>query len=212
MTHFNQNVKVDKVVNSSFTLSPDSRVVSIIFDDLSARLENQELSAVKSISIGVEFDDFIPLILKIDIRGFVEVQKENKVFGLAKIGDITVPLTLPALSGEFSEEIQVNVSAKFQILSLIMIVEKTDNQEKREGMVGIDSVDMQICDPETKVNMPIFEIYQNHPEEFRWRLKAPNGEILGNSGEGYAQESDCRERIQLLKKYCWISEVTSVNQ
>jgi uncharacterized protein YegP (UPF0339 family) len=37
-----------------------------------------------------------------------------------------------------------------------------------------------------------FEIYRERANEWRWRLKAANGRIVGDSGEGYDSESNAR--------------------
>ena len=39
--------------------------------------------------------------------------------------------------------------------------------------------------------MMIFEIYKDIAGEFRWRLKAANGQIIACSGEGYKSERSC---------------------
>jgi uncharacterized protein YegP (UPF0339 family) len=36
-----------------------------------------------------------------------------------------------------------------------------------------------------------FEMYKDTAEEFRWRLKANNGQVVAVSGEGYKNRSDC---------------------
>jgi uncharacterized protein YegP (UPF0339 family) len=36
---------------------------------------------------------------------------------------------------------------------------------------------------------PKFEIYQDKAKEFRWRLKASNGRIIAESGEGYKRKA-----------------------
>ena len=36
-----------------------------------------------------------------------------------------------------------------------------------------------------------WEIYTDANEEWRWRRKAPNGEIVGASTEGYKNRADC---------------------
>ena len=35
--------------------------------------------------------------------------------------------------------------------------------------------------------------------EWRWRLKASNGKIIADSGEGYKNEADCITAIELVK-------------
>ena len=45
-----------------------------------------------------------------------------------------------------------------------------------------------------------FEFYIGEDDEYRWRLRAPNGEIIA-SGEGYKEKRDCKAGIELVKKY-----------
>jgi uncharacterized protein len=44
-----------------------------------------------------------------------------------------------------------------------------------------------------------FEVYKDRKEEFRWRLKAGNGAILGTSSEGYKAKADCHKAIESIK-------------
>ena len=46
---------------------------------------------------------------------------------------------------------------------------------------------------------PKFEIYKDKREEFRFRLKAKNGEIILSS-EGYKAKASCRNGIESVKK------------
>jgi uncharacterized protein YegP (UPF0339 family) len=41
-----------------------------------------------------------------------------------------------------------------------------------------------------------FEVYRDAAREWRWRLKAANGRIVGDSGEGYATESNARRAAE----------------
>ena len=45
-----------------------------------------------------------------------------------------------------------------------------------------------------------FEIYKDRKEEFRWRLKAANGNIMATSGEGYKAKEDCKKGIESIQK------------
>ncbi|NIO38370.1 DUF1508 domain-containing protein [Candidatus Bathyarchaeota archaeon] len=45
---------------------------------------------------------------------------------------------------------------------------------------------------------PKFEIYKDTAGKFRWRLKAPNSEIIA-SGESYESRESCRKGIQSVK-------------
>ena len=48
--------------------------------------------------------------------------------------------------------------------------------------------------------MYTFEIYLDRAGEYRWRFKAPNGEIVAVS-EGYTTKQSCQASIQLIKLY-----------
>jgi uncharacterized protein YegP (UPF0339 family) len=44
-----------------------------------------------------------------------------------------------------------------------------------------------------------FEIYQDNAKEYRWRLKAANGQTLATSGQGYKAKADCKRGVDLVK-------------
>jgi uncharacterized protein len=44
-----------------------------------------------------------------------------------------------------------------------------------------------------------FEVYKDAKEEFRWRLKAANGQNIGTSGAGYKAKADCLHAIDVIK-------------
>ena len=46
---------------------------------------------------------------------------------------------------------------------------------------------------------PTFEIYEDSAGEWRWRLVAPNGNIIADSGEGYASKQGVRRGIESVK-------------
>jgi len=46
--------------------------------------------------------------------------------------------------------------------------------------------------------MPKFEVYIGSDEKHRWRLKAPNGEIIA-TGEAYSSKAACMNGIQSVK-------------
>ncbi len=45
-----------------------------------------------------------------------------------------------------------------------------------------------------------FEVYEDAKKEFRWRLKAANGQVVANSSEGYKAKADCEKAVDLVKK------------
>jgi len=46
--------------------------------------------------------------------------------------------------------------------------------------------------------MPKFEIYKDAAGKFRFRLKAPNGEIIA-TGEAYESKDGCKKGIESVK-------------
>ena len=44
-----------------------------------------------------------------------------------------------------------------------------------------------------------FELYQDGRLEWRWRLKARNGEIIAVSSESYQHKMDCTHAIDLVR-------------
>lgn len=47
--------------------------------------------------------------------------------------------------------------------------------------------------------MSKFEIYKDGQGEFRWRLRAANGEVIA-SGEGYTSKAGCKNGIESVRK------------
>jgi uncharacterized protein YegP (UPF0339 family) len=47
---------------------------------------------------------------------------------------------------------------------------------------------------------PQFEITKDTAGEYRWRLRAPNGQIIAVSGEGYKQKDGCKNGTASVKE------------
>lgn len=46
---------------------------------------------------------------------------------------------------------------------------------------------------------PSFLIYVDAANDFRWRIEAANGRVLGDSGEGYRNLADCESAIASIR-------------
>ncbi len=44
-----------------------------------------------------------------------------------------------------------------------------------------------------------FELYRDSSGEWRWRLRVDNGNVIADSGEGYARREDCEHGIALVR-------------
>jgi uncharacterized protein YegP (UPF0339 family) len=47
---------------------------------------------------------------------------------------------------------------------------------------------------------PTFELYEDSAGEWRWRLVAVNGNIIADSGEGYAAKQGARRGIDSVRR------------
>lgn len=56
-----------------------------------------------------------------------------------------------------------------------------------------------------------FEIYLDSQGEYRFRLKATNGEIIA-SGEGYTTMQSCRDGIEAVKNCAANSDIVEVEK
>ena len=48
--------------------------------------------------------------------------------------------------------------------------------------------------------MTKFQLYTDRKGEYRWRLRARNGEIIADSNEGYSSKASCKHGIDLVKE------------
>jgi uncharacterized protein YegP (UPF0339 family) len=44
-----------------------------------------------------------------------------------------------------------------------------------------------------------FEVYRDKADEYRWRLKATNAQVVATSGQGYKDKRDCKNAIDRIK-------------
>ncbi|SFS11487.1 Uncharacterized conserved protein YegP, UPF0339 family [Halomicrobium zhouii] len=51
------------------------------------------------------------------------------------------------------------------------------------------------------VGAAAFEIYEDRAEEYRWRLRARNGETVADSGEGYSRRAEARAAVDRVKRH-----------
>ena len=75
----------------------------------------------------------------------------------------------------------------------------------RKGIAAVEkhgplaAVEDQTVEDAPRAKNPKFELYLDKAGEYRFRLKASNGEIIGTS-EGYAQKTSCMNGILSVRK------------
>ena len=73
--------------------------------------------------------------------------------------------------------------------------------EKREAEAAVERVREYAPEADTlDVGRAAFEIYEDNAGEYRWRLRHKNGNILFDSGQGYADRSGARDGIESVKR------------
>ena len=55
-----------------------------------------------------------------------------------------------------------------------------------------------------------FELYTDAKGEFRWRLKASNGQTIATGGEGYSSKANARNGIESVKKHAADAEIVEL--
>ncbi len=72
---------------------------------------------------------------------------------------------------------------------------------------SVGAVEDQTVEGFAKVKHPKFEVYTDKGGEFRFRLKAKNGEIIATS-EGYKTKASCLNGVESVRKNAPDAEVT----
>jgi len=55
-----------------------------------------------------------------------------------------------------------------------------------------------------------FEVYEDAAEEWRWRLRADNGELIADSGEGYANRSKAMDAVERVQSYAADADLLAI--
>lgn len=83
---------------------------------------------------------------------------------------------------------------------------KNGIESVRNACVG--AIEDQTVEGFAEVKHPKFEVYLDKAGEYRFRLKARNGEIVA-TGEGYKAKAGCLNGIESIKKNAPEAEVVS---
>lgn len=70
----------------------------------------------------------------------------------------------------------------------------------------VGQIEDQTAEPVVEVKNPKFELYEDKAGEYRFRLKAANGQIVATS-EGYKTKAACENGIASIKKNAPEAEV-----
>ncbi|QLD90339.1 YegP family protein [Natronomonas salina] len=57
-----------------------------------------------------------------------------------------------------------------------------------------------------------FEVYEDRAGQWRWRLVHDNGNVIADSGEGYASRQKCEQGLQSVKQNAPEANVEKVQE
>ena len=55
-----------------------------------------------------------------------------------------------------------------------------------------------------------FEVYEDGKKQFRWRLKAGNGQVIATASEGYKAKADAEKALESIKEKASKAEVVEL--
>ena len=76
---------------------------------------------------------------------------------------------------------------------------------------ALSAVEDQTVEPIEVQKHPKYEVYQDKAGEYRFRLKARNGEIIA-TGEGYEKKASCLNGIDSIKRNAPDAEIIKVEE
>lgn len=76
---------------------------------------------------------------------------------------------------------------------------------------ALSAVEDQTVEPIEVQKHPKYEVYQDKAGEYRFRLKARNGEIIA-TGEGYKKKASCLNGIESIKRNAPDAEIVKVEE
>lgn len=83
-----------------------------------------------------------------------------------------------------------------------------ESVKKNAPVAGVED---QTVEEVVAVKNPKFEVYQDKAGEYRFRLKATNGQIIA-TGEGYKAKASCLNGIESIKKNAPDAKVEKVEK
>lgn len=57
-----------------------------------------------------------------------------------------------------------------------------------------------------------FEVYEDRASQWRWRLVHDNGNVIADSGEGYASRQKCEQGLESVKRNAPDAPVETVDE
>ena len=83
-----------------------------------------------------------------------------------------------------------------------------DEAEAARADTAADEADLAAQLRTLRESQARFELYTDRADEWRWRLRHRNGNIISDSGQGYSDRSGARDGIESVKRNLPNAEIT----
>jgi uncharacterized protein YegP (UPF0339 family) len=120
---------------------------------------------------------------------------------MIRIADISTMTPLPIVAAEF-ESLLAATPGTARIVAEITSAELIAHPEWATLGLGGSA---------PSVAAGRFEIYVDREKKYRWRLRRPDGEIVADSGQGYAQRSACEADLRWIREHGVSAPVRSLD-
>jgi uncharacterized protein len=193
-------------------VSDDGRALTLTFSAFELTIGASKSPApssthVFSFVLPLEGEDNESVEIDFHVQGFVLTTEGATATVVLSVNGQTTSSDFPANSEEsYLQSLKFTASSPPSEcrLSVFLLVGRDSTNSDAEAFINTLSIDANIPRaPEGKgvTRMAEFEIYkdQDNPQDFRWHLRANNGEIIADSGEGYNDRDDCEHGIELVK-------------
>lgn len=110
-------------------------------------------------------------------------------------GDRTATVTIPShVSAAF--ELDHDADAEPPVSKLTLELEWEDLDGSSLSLVADSETDSEPAADQQRERTSRFEVYEDRADEWRWRLVHWNGNIIADSGEGYASRSNAKRAVR----------------
>ena len=148
-----------------------------------------------------------------EIAAVLSSVEDGILAGSLRLGDGKDAITVA-----FPEEIALEIEFEAEDDELSLELELTWPSPKGEESGGSPIEDVRE-EEEDKLSAPVgaadasqalarFEVFRDRAEEWRWRLRHRNGNIIATSGEGYTRKHNAWKGLQSVMKNALEAELT----
>jgi len=117
--------------------------------------------------------------------GVARLEIDGETLAVDPPGEVEVEVEVEAADGEAELEVELSWED-----------EDGDTVRAAGAVHGEDDADGEPRSLDAAASRATFELFQDRADEWRWRLRHDNGNVIADSGEGYASLSGARNGME----------------